>query len=224
MTGNDGRRPAAAWLRELRRAAAWHRRLLVAGLLAASVAFAIQAVSPEPPAGVAVLVAAKNLSGGTPLSPADVRLRDLPASAVPEGSLRLEADVTGRSLVAPVRAGEVITDVRVVGRSYLESYGDAFVATPVRIADAAAVRLLRAGEVIDVLAAGAGSDGTTGGAARLVASAVHVITIPRSDGSLLGSSDVGDGALLVLATTSETAGRLAAAAVTDRLSVVIRPT
>jgi Flp pilus assembly protein CpaB len=223
VTWRGPRTQVAAWLRELRRAAAWHRRLLVAGLLAASVAFAIQAVSPEPAPGVAVLVATKNLSGGTPLTGADVRLRHLPASAVPDGSLRLEADVAGRSLVAPVRAGEVITDVRVVGRSYLESYGDDFVATPVRIADAAAVRLLRAGDIIDVLAAGAGSGGTTPSAARLVAAAVHVITIPRDDGSLLGAGNVTAGALLVVATTSETAARLAAAAVTERLSVVIRP-
>lgn len=223
MTRRGERTSVAVWLRELRRAAAWHRRLLAAGLLAASVAFAIQAVSPDPAPGVAVLVAAKNLSGGTSLSAADVQVRDLPQSVVPEGSLHLAADVTGRSLVAPVRAGEVITDVRVVGRSYLESYAHAVVATPVRIADAASVRLLRAGDVIDVLAAGAGSDGTASGAARLVASAVPVITIPRGGDALVGSDDVGQGALLVVATTSETAALLAAAAVTDRLSLVIRP-
>jgi pilus assembly protein CpaB len=223
VTRRGERTSVAGWLRELRRAAAWHRRLLVAGLLAASVAFAIQAISPDPTPGVAVLVAVKNLSAGLPLSAADVQLRDLPRSAVPEGSLHLAADVTGRSLVAPVRAGEVITDVRVVGRSYLESYDDAVVAAPVRIADAASVRLLRAGDVIDVLAAGAGAEGTTSGAARLVASAVPVITIPRSDGALLGSNDAGDGALLLVATTSDTAARLAAAAVNDRLSLVIRP-
>ncbi|MDQ1619264.1 MAG: pilus assembly protein CpaB [Actinomycetota bacterium] len=223
MSPPDERPSVATWLRELRRAAAWHRRLLVAGLLAASVAFAIQALSPQPPHGVAVLVATRNISGGMQLSPADVQLRDVPQSVVPDGALRREDDVAGRTLVAPLRAGEVVTDVRVVGRSYLEAYGAELVAAPVRIADAASVQLLHAGDVIDVLAAGAQAEGTSAGGARLVASAVQVITIPRSKGSLLGSADVGDSALLVLATTSATAARLAAAAVTERLSVVIRP-
>src|SRR6476620_2344630 len=55
------------WLRDLRRAASWHRRLLVAGLLAASAAFAIDALSPPPPRTESVLVAAKDLAGGTRL-------------------------------------------------------------------------------------------------------------------------------------------------------------
>lgn len=224
MTGRDNRSSLASWLRELRRAAAWHRRLLVAGLIAAAVTFAIQAATPEPPRGVAVLIAAKDLAAGTPLAGTDVRLHELPPSAVPDGSLRSGADVDGRTLAGPVRTGEVITDVRLVGRSYLEAYDDALVAVPVRIADAASVRLLHAGDVIDVLAAGAGQDGSTAGAAaRLVASAVQVVTIPRSDSSLLGSADVGEGALLVVATTSATAESLAGAAVSERLSVVLRP-
>ncbi|MGZ4594853.1 MAG: SAF domain-containing protein [Actinomycetes bacterium] len=220
MTVRGERWSTTGWLRELRRAAVWHRRLLVAGLLAASVAFALQALSPGPPSSVDVLVAAKDLGGGTSLSPGDVRLRAIAVATVPRGSLRHEGDATGRTLAAPARAGEVITDVRLVGRSTLASYGEAVVAAPVRIADATSVRLLRAGDVIDVLAAGAATDGAV--TARLVASAVPIITIPHDGGSLLGSHDVGAGALLVVATSSDTAGRLAAAAVTDRLSVVIR--
>jgi Flp pilus assembly protein CpaB len=223
MTDRGERSAARQWLRELRRAAVWHRRLLVAGLLAASVALALQASIPDPPPGVRVVVAAHDLPGGEPLSAGDVRLRERPGSTVPEGSLRSVADIAGRTLVAPVRAGEVLTDVRLVGRSYLEAYGAALVAAPVRIADAASVRLLHAGDVVDVLAAGATGEGTTAGAARLVASAVRIITVPRTGSSLLGSTDTGEGSLVVVATTSETAARLAAAAATDRLSVVIRP-
>lgn len=224
MTATRGERPSVAgWLHDLRRAAAWHRRLLVGGLLAASVAFAIQALSPEPPPGVGVLVATKDLSGGAPLSPSDVRVREVPPSVVPEGALRHEDDAAGRTLVAPLRSGEVVTDVRVVGRSLLDAYGDGLVATPVRIADAASVRLLRAGDVIDVLAAGAEAGASAEAGARLAAATVRVITIPQGDRALLGSGDDGDGGLIVVATTSATAARLAAAAVTDRLSVVIRP-
>jgi pilus assembly protein CpaB len=210
------------WLRDLRRAASWHRRLLVAGLLAGSVAFGLQALSPSPPRTVAVLVATNDLAGGTRLSPADVRLTRVAPALLPDGALRTRDLAAGRTLGSPVRKGEVLTDVRLVSRSLLDSYGDALVAAPVRIADAASVGLVRAGDVVDVLAAGPGADGSATSAARLVAAAVPVVTIPTTHGSPLGETDVGQGALVVVVTSSETAARLAAAAVTDRLSLVIR--
>jgi Flp pilus assembly protein CpaB len=217
-----GSRPGpTGWLRDLRRAASWHRRLLVAGLLAASVAFGIQAVSPPPPRTESVLVAAKDLAGGTRLSPDDVRLRRLAPASLPDGALRTRDLAAGRTLGAPVRKGEILTDVRLVGRSLLDSYGDAFVAAPVRIADAASVRLVEPGDIVDVLAAGSGAEGSATGRARVVAAAVPVVTIPPAGGSSLGETDVGQGALVVVVSTSETAAQLAAAAATDRLSLVI---
>lgn len=199
----------------------WHRRLLAAGLLAASVAFAIQALSPTPTPGVPILVAAHDLTGGRLLTAGDVQLRELPPRAVPAGALGERADAVGGTLVAPVRAGEVLADVRLLDRSFLDGYGPGRVAAPVRIADPASVSLLRPGDVVDVLAAGAQAQGTAASAARLVASAVRVVTIPPVARSPLGAAEV-DGALLVVVTTSETAARLAAAAVTDRLSLVVR--
>lgn len=210
------------WLRDLRRAASWHRRLLVAGLLAASVAFAIQAVSPPPPRTESVLVAAKDLASGTRLAPDDVRLNGVAPGSVPDGALRTRTSASGRTLGTPVRRGEVLTDVRLLGRSFLDSYGDDFVAAPVRIADAASVRLVRAGDVVDVLAARPGPDGSAANAARLVAAATPVVTIPPAGDSPFGATDVGAGALVVVVTSADTAARLAAAAVTDRLSLVIR--
>jgi Flp pilus assembly protein CpaB len=209
------------WLRDVRRAAAWHRRLLTAGLLAAAVAFALQAATPSPPPGERVVVAAHDLSGGVRVSGTDVTVHGLPRDALPGGALRERADAEGRFVVGPVRKGEVLTDVRLVGRSLLEAYGHTLVAAPVRIADAASVRLLHAGDVVDVLAAGA-DDGAVGGAgARLVASAVPVVTVPAASDSVLGPADT-SGALVVVVTTDTTAARLAAAAVSQRLSVVLR--
>jgi Flp pilus assembly protein CpaB len=221
MTRRGSRPGPTGWLRDLRRAASWHRRLLVAGLLAASAAFGIQALSPPPPHTESVLVAVKDLAGGTLLSPDDVRLKGVAPASLPDGALRTRSLAAGRTLAAPVRKGEVLTDVRLVGRSMLDSYGDGLVAAPVRIADAASVRLIAPGDIVDVLAAGAGRDGSATGDARLVAAAVPVVTIPPAGGSPLGGTDVGQGALMVVVTTSATAARLAAAAVTDRLSLVI---
>ena len=83
------------------------------------------------------------------------------------------------------------------------------------------MRLVRAGDIVDVLAAGLGANGSATGAARLVAAATPVLTIPPVSEGPLGSTDIGSGALVVVVTSSETAARLAAAAVTDRLSLVI---
>ena len=224
---DEGRRDSArqlwrtGWLRDLRRAATWHRRLLAAGLLAASVAFAIQAVSPPPPRTESVLVAAKDLDGGTRLSADDVRLKDFAPASLPDGAVRRPTLAAGRTLDAPVRKGEILTDVRLFGSAFLDSYGDGLVAAPVRIADAASVRLVRAGDIVDVLAAGIEANGSATSAARLVATATPVLTIPPVADGPLGTTDTGAGALVVVVTSSETAARLAAAAVTDRLSLVI---
>jgi pilus assembly protein CpaB len=221
MTARRSRPGLAGWLRDLRRAATWHRRLLVAGLLAASVAFAIQAVSPPPPRTESVIVAAKDLDGGTRLSPEDVRLKDFTPASVPDGAVRKASLAAGRTLDAPVRKGEILTDVRLFGSAFLDSYGDNLVAAPVRIADAASVRLVQAGDIVDVLAAGLGANGSSTSAARLVAAGAPVLTIPPVDDGPIGTTDIGAGALVVVVTSSETAAHLAAAAVTDRLSLVI---
>ena len=205
------------WLREARRAVAWRRRLLAAGLLAGSMAFALHALAPPPPPGVRVVVAARDVAAGAMLRSQDLRVESRPASAVPQGSLRLSREAAGRPVVSAVRRGEVLTDVRLVGPASLRGLGPGLVAAPVRVSDAETVALLAAGDVVDVLAANV--DG--GVEARLVAAGARVLSVPRSPSTGFGAS-LGDGALMLLATSSATAARLAAASVTDRLSVVVR--
>ena len=205
------------WLRELRRAVVWRRRLLAAGLLAGSVAFGLQVLAPTPAAGVPVLVAARDVPAGAVLADADVRRVQRPAGTVPSGALAGLRRVTGATVASAVRRGEVLTDARLAGAGSLRGLDDGLVAAPVRVADGATATLLRPGDVVDVLAAGA--DVTT--EARLVASAVRVLVVPRAAPDRLGLGS-GDGALLLVVTTRATAARLAAAAVSERLSVVIR--
>jgi SAF domain len=133
-----------------------HRRPIAAALAALSVAFGLAAVRPLDPAGVQVLTAAHDLPGGTALRKQDVRPVALPPAAVPGGALR--NPVTGRVLAGPMRRGEVITDARLVGGGLLKRYGPGIVAAPVRVADAATIRLLRPGDHVDVLAADAPTD------------------------------------------------------------------
>ncbi|WP_405894374.1 hypothetical protein OG272_20790 [Streptomyces sp. NBC_00104] len=85
------------------------------------------------------------------------------------------------------------------------------VTAPVRIADAAAVRLLRPGDRVDVIAA---EESATGGAARIVARGARVVKVPTA-------SATESGALVVLTVPRRTAARLAGAGATSRLAVTL---
>ncbi|WP_097223031.1 MULTISPECIES: RcpC/CpaB family pilus assembly protein [unclassified Streptomyces] len=87
------------------------------------------------------------------------------------------------------------------------------VTAPVRISDAATVRLLRPGDRVDVIAA----EGTVpGGDARVVARGARVTKVPEP------VEDGGDsGALVVLSVPRATAARLAGASATGRLAVTL---
>ena len=203
MTGG-----AATVQRDLRRALARHRVLLSAGLAAGSVATGVTALAPAEAPTRTVVVAARDLTASAPLAGGDLRTVELPADRVPAGVLSAAAPAVGRVVAGPVRAGEPLTDVRLLGAALLPAGPE--VATPVRVAERATAALVRPGDVVDVLSAA-----PDGGAAASVVSAVRVLAVPLADG------DPGEGALLVLAATRSAAARLAAAAVTGRLSVVV---
>lgn len=205
------------WWRELRRAASWHRRLLAAGLAAIAVAAGIQAIDPPEPVTVPVLVAARDLVAGVPLSAGDLEVRALPEALVPLGVLRPGDDAVGRLLTGAVRAGETLTDVRLLGSSLVDGLSAGAVATPVRVADASAAGLVRPGDRVDVLATPATLQAEAS-STRVAASGVIVVAVP--DPATPGG--FGDGSLLVLATSPETAADLAAATVTSRLSIIVR--
>ncbi|MFV2177770.1 SAF domain-containing protein [Actinomadura sp. LOL_016] len=127
------------------------RRPLATLFAAAAAWLVLLTLRPGPPPAVRVLAAARDLPAGATLAPSDVRPVSLPPEAVPSGALR--ADAAGRVLAGPMRRGEPLTDVRVIGDRLLRGYGPDKVATPIRIADADTVRLVRPGDRIDVLAA-----------------------------------------------------------------------
>lgn len=204
--------------RDLRRAVARHRALLAAGLAAAAVATGLSAVAPAAEQGVLVLTAARDLASGATLTAEDVVAASLPLALVPAGALVEPAAVVGRLVAGPVRRGEPLTDVRLLGAGLLGPGSPSsrprdarLFAVPVRVAEAATAALVQAGDRVDVLSAA--PEG--GSAAAVVASALPVLAVP-----VLGDVP-GEGALLVLAADRGTAARLAAAAVTGRLSVAV---
>lgn len=194
---------------DLVRALDRRRGLVAGGLAAAAVAAGLGVVAPGEPPTATVLAAARDLPAGAALADGDLRAVALPAGVVPTGVLRTPADAAGRVLAGPVRAGEPLTDARLLGAGLVPA-GDR-VAVPVRVAEPALPQLLRAGDRVDVLAASLQGEQ----AARAVVSDVAVLAVPDAE-------QTADGSLLVVAATPEAATRLAAAAVTSRLSVVVR--
>ncbi|MBB6435481.1 RcpC/CpaB family pilus assembly protein [Streptomyces candidus] len=94
------------------------------------------------------------------------------------------------------------------------------VSAPVRIADAATVRLLRRGDRVDVIASVNSATGAESSAARVVASGVRVADVPRP-GEMSWDGTPDGGALVVLSVSRATATQLAGAGSTSRLAVTL---
>jgi Flp pilus assembly protein CpaB len=158
-----------------------------------------------------VTVAAHDLDSGTVLTARDVAVARLPVGEVPRG---VEERAVGRTLAAPMRQGEPVTDVRLVAPALLAGYPGR-VAVPVRIADADAVGLLRVGDRVDLVAADPRSRRAT-----YVAVDVPVLSLPEPSDQNTGSAGL-TGRLVVTALTPADVVGVASAAASDLLSVVI---
>jgi pilus assembly protein CpaB len=192
-------------------------RRIAAGLLA--VMALVLALRPPPrpatasgPAPVPVVVAAGDLAAGTTLTAHDLALARLPVAAVPRGAARDPTPLLGRALAGSVRAGEPLTDVRLVGTRLTELLPAGQVAAPIRLSDLAVAALVHTGDRVDVLAtAGDGHRAEVEAAGALVLA----VGAPADPGT--GAA----GGLLLIAVDPATAARLAAAATTATLTVTL---
>jgi Flp pilus assembly protein CpaB len=197
----------------------WPRRLLALGLLLAAALAATTShhdpAAGRPPPTVAAVVAARDLPAGTSVGPGSARVVRLPVALAPAGVLSSLSGVAGRTVGAPLRRGEPITDVRLVGPALAASLaGPGAVAAPVRLTDSDTAALLRPGDRVDVLAA---PERGEGGAARIVAADARVMVVPP-----VSPNSTADGSLVVLATTQKAAQTLAAAATSGQITVTLR--
>lgn len=165
-------------LRPVRRAVLARRRLLAAALAAVAVAAGLRVASGPPPATVPVVVAARDLPAGSVVAADDL----VTAAFAPGTAPDAVADPVGHVLAAPVRRGEPVTDVRLVGPALTDGHPD-LVAVPVRLPDAGMAALLEVGDEIDLLAA----DPQAGGA-QVVARDVPVLALPGDPGPALGGN------------------------------------
>lgn len=195
--------------RAVRRAVLRRRRLLAALLIAAAVAAGLRAVAGPPPQTEPVWVAAHDLPAGRVVAGDDLVRREFPADAVPAG---LVADAAGGVLAGPLRRGEPVTDARLVRGTLAASY-PGLAAMPIRIPDAAAVRLLAAGDRIDLIATD-----PQGGGSRVLMESTPVLAIPPPAPGADPVGGPGGGRLIVLGVEPELRDELADAAVLSFLS------
>ena len=178
----------ARLVRPVRRAVLRRRRLLAALLTGVAVATGVHAVAAPPPPRVRVPVAAHDLVAGSVVSTGDLVDASFAPGSVPDG---VEAAPEGRTLAAPVRAGEPVTDVRLVGPALAASH-PGLTALPVRLPDAGMAGLLRVGDRIDLVAAD-----PQGSGASVVAADVPVLAVPSAPAAD-GSSGALPGRLVVV--------------------------
>ena len=198
-------RLARRW-RTVRRVVLSRRRPLAALLAAGAVLAGFHEVRAPADPTEAVLTAARDLPAGTTLEPVDLHRVSFAEGTAPDG---LADSPVGRVLAGPLRAGEPVTDVRLVGAQPAAAYPD-LVAVPVRLPDAGMVALLRVGDRIDLLAAD-----PQGGTAHVVASDLPVLALPAIDDDLSGGLP---GRLVVLAAPETVRTLLAQAALSQFLT------
>ena len=161
-------------------------------------------------ADVPVTVATADLPAGAVLTAGDLTVAPFPAVLAPGGVAADPAPVVGRVLAGALRAGEPVTDVRLVGTGLTALLPEGQVAAPVRLADLAVASLVRAGDRVDVLATPPDAE-----TAEVVAGSALVLAIPGGDDAA--------GGLLLLAVDGATAARLAATATSATLTISLPP-
>jgi len=161
------------------------------------------------PAGAAVVVAASDLPAGATVRAANLTVRRWPAELVPVGALPDAEAADGRVLVGAARAGEAITDVRLVGAGPGPP-GTGGAAVPVRLADSGVALLLTPGRRVDVVTVGASTDEPV-----VLAAGAEVLAV-------LPEEQAASGRLVLVALAPAVAARVAAASLTDQVAVTLR--
>jgi SAF domain len=147
------------WSARLRQAAQpdWvhsvRTRRVAAGALVLLAAAA--AVRPDPDGAVtAAVVASRDLTPGVALTVDDVRVEKRLTATLPDGAQENLDTAVGAMPAGPVRRGEVLTDVRVLGTRLTESAaGPDGRVVPLQLEQSAVLDVVREGDVVDIVTA-----------------------------------------------------------------------
>ncbi|MGH3951144.1 MAG: SAF domain-containing protein [Pseudonocardiaceae bacterium] len=160
-----------------------------------------------------MVVTSRDLAAGSPITAADLRMVAAPPALVPSGALPSVDVAVGRMLASSARAGEPLTDARLVGVDDARGHGsDA--AVPIRLADAGVADLLYPGAKVDVVTLGSGEQ-----ARRVLARNATVVTVTAAQNS---GSAASSGRLVLIAVPVDTATLLAAASLNQPVTVTLR--
>lgn len=194
-------RRAADALSSVRRRLLRRRRPVAVVLIGVAVAASLRSVAPPAPETTTLLVAARDLPAGEAIAVGDLVETEVPPGVVPEG---VAGDPVGRLLAAPLRRGEPVTVVRLVGPE-LAAAAPGSVAVPLRLSDAGQAALLTPGDRVDLVATDPQA-GTT----EHIARDATVLAVPEA-------ASASDGALpdrlVVLAIPTESVHAVTSAAV-----------
>jgi pilus assembly protein CpaB len=190
------------------------RRAAAAVLVGLAVVLALTPGQEGSADDAAVVVAARDLTPGSVLEANAVTLRGLPVHAVPEGAVRTLAAVLGRTLAAPVRRGEPLTDVRLTGSDLVRAVttDPGAVSVPLRLADPDVAALLHPGTAVDVVTAGERQDQPL-----VLARGARVLAVLQA-GTHSGERA---GRLVLVALDPVAATRVAAASISQTLTVTV---
>ncbi|MEV6388779.1 SAF domain-containing protein [Nocardia xishanensis] len=163
-----------------------------------------------------VVVAGRDLPPGAVLEPDDLKSVPLESGTLPVGAVRDPAALHGATTTGAMRAGEVFTDLRVVGPRLAQVAAGAPDAriVPIRLADSAVTEILRAGDRVDVIG-GDEQQGPSARPARTLASDAAVVLVSQP-GERRDAAD----RVVLIAMDSERATVVAAASLHTALTVV----
>jgi Flp pilus assembly protein CpaB len=189
------------------------RRIAASGLVLLA---GVAALRPDPGGDhVPVVVATRDLGPGTELTVDDVRLENRLAPSIPDGSQSSIETVVGSTLAGPARRGEVLTDVRLLGRRLAEAAAgpDARI-VPVHPAESALIDMVRPGDVVDVVAA---SEGSAAPNSHVVATDAVVVLVSAKQ----KAQGVTNDRLVLIALPAASANAVAGAALAQTVTLIL---
>lgn len=164
------------------RAVSWHRRKLAVTAAVLAVLCGVQAAAPPSAETTAVVVAAAAVPGGTVLTEEHLEVVEFPPAHLPEQAVTEAAALQGRTVAAPLTAGQVLTEASVVSPGLMPADDDR-VLTPVEIDAGGLPQLLVVGDAVDLVAVTGPDEIGTGTGAEIVARAARLVSIARPDDS-----------------------------------------
>ncbi len=196
----------------------WSRTVLARRIAAGALVLlaGVAALRPDPDDDrTSVVVASRDLMPGAELTADDVRIETRSVPTVPDGSRTDVGSVVGATLAGPARRGEVLTDVRLLGRRLAESAAgpDARIVA-VHPADSALIDLVRPGDVVDVVAA---AEGSTQATPHVVATDAIVVSVSAKPKAQSANTD----RVVLLALPASSATAVAGAALVATVTLTL---